>query len=76
MRYQKEVAKMNQRNVRVEKAEYRFSHGKEPRGRGHWMFEMGGVSGPYSFNGSFADARKAAQREAVNRGQYSVKVMP
>jgi hypothetical protein len=61
---------------------FRFSHGRSPKGRGSWAFQMravDNVSVPDGFrdvvffNGTFADARRQA-RDFFPRGA-SVSVM-
>lgn len=53
---------------------YYLSHGKNPRGYGLWWFEAAGKT--YSFNGMFAEAKKAAVIWARAIGANAVYVLP
>ena len=45
-------------NTRV----FEFSHGKKPRGEGYWAFNtQDRLEGAFWFNGSYSEAKKAAQ---------------
>jgi hypothetical protein len=63
-------------------SEYRFSHGKEPRGTGSWAFStvkapVAGVNEIFWFNGSYGDAKKAARKYFKGFGAtYMVYVQP
>ena len=59
-------------SVRVVTEQYEFSHGKAPRGRGHWMFFFdGGVLSSY---GTFTEAKKEARKIAAKRGICQIEV--
>lgn len=67
--------------VRVSSDHFFLTHGKRPRGRGHWAFFMGGNPEPYwavdeqgNGNLTFTAAKQAAVAEAKRRGVYSVEV--
>ena len=72
--------------VTVSTAEYRNSHGKEPRGYGIWMFvsrdveDVGGVisraskSGWVEFTGTYGTARKQAVAVARKEGVREIRV--
>ena len=60
--------------VSVETTEYRFSHGKEPRGYGFWWFEIGGEQ--VSYTGKYAVAKDSAIRYALTKNASVVKVLP
>lgn len=63
--------------MQVETREFEFSHGKKPRGRGHWAFFFDGqrnVDKAFWAQGTFAEASKAAKEEAKKRGAHSVAV--
>jgi hypothetical protein len=65
------------RSVKVDYSDYRRSHGKMPRGRGHWFFffnHAGTFGNCFSFNGSFTNAKKAAKKEAKARQVSTVYV--
>jgi len=59
---------------KVSTTEYRFSHGKEPRGSGLWWFEIDGES--VSYTGSYAVAKDSAIRYARTKSASVVKVLP
>lgn len=64
--------------VRFETSDYVFSYGKEPKGSGQWIFFLGKKNVrasdhdydkyAFSYNGSYGDAKKAAEKEAKKRG--------
>lgn len=62
-------------SVEVDTTEYEFSHGKKPRGRGGWGFEVNGavVWAPCS---TYGDAVKWARAQASAVGARVVKVCP
>lgn len=58
-------------NVHVNTNDFEFAHGKQPRGNGSWAFffaRRADVNTAFWFNGSYADAKKAAKEEAKRRG--------
>lgn len=76
-----EAIKKNQ--VRVDASEYRFSHGREPKGRGCWAFsykrdpDFASKSGEVMwFTGTYAEARKQAIAEAAANGQPVIFAQP
>lgn len=58
--------------LRFDDRDFRFSHGKAPRGRGSWAFGFGSVvdgdAAWFAPSGTFAEAKKAARAEASRRG--------
>ncbi len=63
--------------VQVNTNQFFNSHGKAPRGDGHWFFFMGDnddVMDAFQHVGSFAASKKAAVKEAKKRGVSSVTV--
>ena len=57
--------------VHVNTNDFEFSHGKQPRGYGSWAFffnRRADVNTAFWFNGTYAEARKAATEEAKRRG--------
>ena len=60
--------------VRVETTEFQFAHGRMPRGRGRWMFAFGRGEATFAAEGTFAEARAAAVREARRVGADTVRV--
>jgi len=59
--------------------EYQFSHGKAPRGRGWWLFQIGqdkDMSKWFGAGWTLAEAKKAAKEEAAKRfpGQQFVTI--
>ncbi len=49
--------------------EYRFAHGRLPRGRGGWLFRIPGISELHSFAGTYSEARQSAKVAAYRLGQ-------
>ena len=65
--------------VEVNTSEYRFSHGREPRGRGLWCFALSGYMKGTEFtehNGTYSEAKAKAVREARAIGFDRVNVLP
>ena len=70
---------------RVDTTQFEFSHGRKPRGRGLWMFEL--QSG-HRDNGpreqwtpcrpalTYTEAKRVAVRTARKRGAHTVAVLP
>jgi len=64
---------------------YIASHGRKPRGRAVWLFELK-VAAPLSFevfsncyfqfSGTYSDAKKAARKWAADNNSNYVRVMP
>lgn len=76
-----EAIKKNQ--VRVDTSEYRFSHGREPKGRGCWAFsykrdpDFASKSGEVLwFTGTYAEARKQAIATAAANGHSVIFAQP
>lgn len=76
-----EAIKKNQ--VRVDTSEYRFSHSREPKGRGCWAFsykrdpDFASKSGEVLwFTGTYAEARKQAIATAAANGQPVIFAQP
>ena len=74
-----EAIKKNQ--VRVDTSKYRFSHGRERKGRGRWAFsykrdaDFASKSGEILwFTGTYAEARKQAIATAAANGQSIIFV--
>ena len=61
----------------INTSNYRWAHGREPRGRGRWMFEMTTSAGQEMFchTGTYTEARTAAFREARWMDATNVRVM-
>ena len=65
--------------MRVSTTQYRFSHGRDPRGTGLWAFEMGAHGRPsetYFAQGTYAQARREATRQARAMDYDWVQVLP
>ena len=60
----------------IETNRYFNSHMKTPRGRGLWLFETAARAVVFEFNGSYAEAKKAAQDWARANGQAALYVCP
>lgn len=58
--------------------QYFWAHGRQPRGRGSWAFQMGpeDKSEPYWVQGSmtYGEAKRVAAVEAKKRGVRNVEV--
>ena len=58
--------------IEVKTSEYEFSHGKKPKGTGHWAFWMGrdsaDISKAHWFTGKYGDAKKRAMAMARELG--------
>ncbi len=58
---------------------YYFANGKLPRGGANWAFTFGNGNSrkeqePHFYDGSFAQARNQAIRDAKKAGVYTIKV--
>ena len=64
--------------TRFSEGHYQSTHGRAPRGRGMWAFEMTTPEGPQTrfYNGTYTEARNQAMREARANGWTAVTVMP
>lgn len=60
--------------VRVDTSQYRFSHGREPRGYGLWLFAIGDEQRAYT--ATYGKAKAFAIRYAKSIVAYSVTVLP
>jgi hypothetical protein len=59
--------------VEVRTTLYEFAHGKKPRGEGQWAFKIGYRT--FWSQGTYAQAKRAAQAEAASQGVGLVWVM-
>lgn len=62
--------------IRFDTSEYRFSHGREPRGFGVWIFQIGNSVDSTWLRGHYRQAKAAAKRLAHEIGATFVKVCP
>jgi hypothetical protein len=67
--------------IRVETNTFEASHGKKPRGYGHWMFEtcITGHGTPVlnaGFTGMYSEAKRTAIKWARSYGEIAIKVLP
>jgi len=60
--------------VYVNTDKYRWSHGKKPRGKGQWWFEIG--SDDFGLNATYGEAVKAARKKAELEGVNEIYVLP
>jgi len=60
--------------MKVHTDEYKWTHGKIPRGEGNWAFYVGNDETPVFFRGKFSEAKKLAIELALKRGEDSIKV--
>lgn len=56
----------------IETRRYYLSHLKQPRGRGFWLFEDESGTVVFSFNGPYAEARRAA---IAHCKQHGIKIL-
>lgn len=63
-------------SVCVSTSAYQFSHGKTPRGRGYWGFEVAGDVVWSKNDQTYRDAKADACKVAAARGVRVVKVCP
>ena len=65
--------KTTKSQVNVSTSDYRFAHGKEPRGFGGWYFDFGNLT-ESSPKVTYSDAKKWAVNRACELGVTRVKV--
>jgi hypothetical protein len=61
-------------SVEINTRRHYLSHLREPRGRGGWLFENDAREIVFSHNGTYAEARKAAQVWAAAHGMFGLHV--
>ena len=66
--------KITKSQVKVSTSDYRFAHGKEPRGFGGWYFEFNNALIEQAPSGSFTEAKKWAINRAIVLGTTTVEV--
>lgn len=66
---------------------YLYTHGKQPSGRGHWMFGLGPKSNHensngtlnhdqvFSHSGTYGEAKAAAKKHAASLGHKEIHVL-
>ncbi len=66
--------------IRFSTTEFEYSHGRKPRGKGHWMFEVEGHADWVECGGSFTltEAKRLMRRWCKREGFMfvTVKVLP
>lgn len=64
--------------MEIDKSDYRRTHGREPRGRGLWMFQVGRHPDQtlVRASGTLTEALKTARRVAREWGTDYVQVLP
>ena len=67
--------------MRVETNTFEASHGQRPRGFGLWMFQLldgtrRSMDEPFSFSGTYTNAKAAAKTRAREVGATTVQVLP
>lgn len=68
-------------SVIVSTSNYEFTHGKKPRGRGYWCFDIAGKDFWVPKDGSgegavmYSEAKKRAVSEAVKQNVYQITVL-
>ena len=63
-----------QSGILVDYSTYIWTWGKAPRGNGNWAFYLGDETEPRFYQGSFAQTKKQAVRDAKSAGYWRVKV--
>lgn len=61
-------------SVQFSDTEYKFAHGKAPRGPGNWAFFFDSNDRPCWFDGKYSDAKRAAMEFAKKHKHSAVKV--
>lgn len=61
--------------TRVETSDYVNAHGKEPKGRGHWMFEIGSEEWEAKGTQNYGQAVLNAKQYARQHGVTVISVM-
>lgn len=66
--------KVAARDVEVMTIDYVWSHGKEPRGRGGWIFSTcrNGRGEMFFANGTYGEAKREAVQKAAAAGYYRI----
>lgn len=59
--------------IEVDTNEFMFSHRKEPKGYGLWMFEIGGL--PFEYTGRYSVAKKFAIKYAQAKNIATIKLL-
>ncbi len=54
----------------VDTSKYVYAYGKEPRGKGLWWFGDYSEKWTFTFNGSYAEAKKAALKAAAPHDEF------
>jgi len=62
--------------INVYTHKFKFSHGKEPRGRGFWAFDIAGETVYSKGSMTYADAKKMAIEKAKAKGKTAIYVLP
>ena len=76
------MEKEMEKSVRVFTSLYERDLLRKPKGTGTWAFSIGDnsayydVSKAFLFYGTYANAKKAAQKKAASRGKSVVYVLP
>ncbi len=60
--------------ITISTVNYEFSHGKKPRGFGHWYFEFSGTDRTRFYQGNYGEAKKNAIAQAKVWGCSEIKV--
>ena len=68
------MKQLTKNQVRVSTSNYRFAHGKSPRGFGTWLFEFNNAFIERAPSGSFTEAKKWAINRAIVLGTTTVEV--
>jgi hypothetical protein len=64
--------------VEVDHSNYKFTHGKEPRGEGNWAFhneKNGSLDSGFTHRGTYTAAKSAAKKWASSKGHTRIHVL-
>jgi 1,4-alpha-glucan branching enzyme len=66
--------------MKVHTGRFEASHGKKPRGKGIWTFELSGsfrgIPTEFQATGTYTEARKEVAKEAKDLGYTLVTLLP
>ncbi len=65
---------MKNSNIRVNTERFFWAHGKQPKGNGNWFFSIGNNETEFWFHGTYGNAKAAAKKEAIEKGETFITV--
>ena len=60
--------------IKVDTDQYKYSHGKNPKGEGNWAFDIGGET--VFISGKYSDVVKDAKKQATKKKLFRIQVLP